>query len=236
MAQDGLDASEPGFAAQRRAMVDGQIRTFDVTDQRVIRAFSVVPREAFLTGELRPFAYSDAALTLDAPRPGREARVLLRPMHLARMIQGAALLSADRVLLVAGGSGYAACVLAEIAASVVALESEAAFSEATAAGSQRFGLDHIRAVTGDLFSGWPEGAPYDVIVVQGAVETNLDTLLGQLAPGGRLVAIECLPGGSRRVGRALRLQRSGGETSARALFDATAPILADFRAPPSFVF
>ena len=236
-AEPGFSAHEPGFSAQRRAMVDGQIRTFDVTDQHVVQAFSLLPRERFLPPELRGFAYSDAMLTLKRSTAGGEDRVLLQPMHLARMIQGAHVEPTDRVLVVAGETGYAACLIAEMAARVVTLENDAALTQAAAVNAREFGRARVEAAMGTLSDGLPDAAPYDFILVQGAVEIGLDSLFRQLAPEGRLVAIETMTGGaSRRAGKALRYQRVGQEISVRALFDATAPVIPEFRRPAAFVF
>lgn len=218
-------------------MVDGQIRTFDVTDQHVVQVFSLLPRERFLPPELRNFAYSDAALTLKGSMPGADDRVLLQPMHLARMIQGASVEPRDRVLVVAGETGYAACLIAEMADAVVTLEADPAFTQAAAANAQHLGLANVEAVTGSLTRGVPERAPYDLILVEGAVETGLGELFQQLAPNGRLIAIETMTGeASRRSGKVVRFQRVSGEISERALFDATAPVIREFRQPPGFVF
>ncbi len=217
-------------------MVDGQIRTFDVTDQRVIKVFDDVPREVFLPDELKSFTYSDAALKV---KLGAEqgCRVMLRPMHLARLLQGADLLPEHRVLVVAGEGGYGAALVAGLASDVVSLESSAALSQAAAERFEHLGLAKVRAVTGALDRGHAGAGPYDVILVQGAVETNLKTLFGQLAPGGRLLAIETgTQEASRRTGRAVRFDRLGGDVSMRVLFDATAPVLPEFRAVAEFVF
>ena len=225
--------TEQAFSAQRRAMVDGQIRTFAVTDAAVIAAFSAVPRELFLPENLRGLAYSDAILTL----PGVKGRALLQPMVLARLMQGAAVEPTARALVVGGGNGYAACVLARIAASVVSLDTDPAWAAAAEGFAGDLGLATVRAVSGDLDKGFPVGAPYDVILVQGAVEVRLDALLGQLAPGGRLVAIEGHRGdASRRAGKAVAFRQAGDDVSVRPLFDATVPVLDDFRRPPAFVF
>ena len=235
--QGAIAPAEQGFAAQRRAMVDGQIHTFDVTSQAILGVFSLLPRERFLPENLRVFAYSDAALTLKASTPGRPGRVLLRPMHLARMLQGAYVEATDRVLVVAGETGYGACLLAELAASVVTIESDATLSDAAAANARDLGLSSVTAVTGPLSEGWTAAAPYDVILVQGGVETHLDHLFAQLGPGGRLIAIESLAeDASGRSGRAVRYQKVGSDISKRSLFDATAPLIAEFRNPPAFVF
>ncbi len=218
-------------------MVDGQIRTFDVTDARVIRAFDIVPRERFVPDELRTLAYSDAALVLKARREGGTSRVLIQPMHLARLLQGAAPRPEHRVLVVAGETGYAACLLAELAGHIVSLECDADLTADASNRAAELGHGKIEAVTGNLAAGWAPLGPYDVIVVQGAVETALDNLFAQLVPGGRLVAIETsLPVHGRHTGRAMLYQPIGSDVSGRALFDATAPVLPEFRLSPAFVF
>ncbi len=218
-------------------MVDGQIRTFDVTDQRVIRAFDLTPRELFLPEEVRGLAYSDALLPLRSSEDATFVRVLLQPMHLARMLQGAAPTPDEHVLVVAGETGYAAALLLELAGSVVSLECDAGLSAAAAAYAERAGGGRMMAVTGDLAAGCVGKGLYDLILVQGAVETNLEELFQQLRPGGRLVAVETsLPNLGRRTGRVMLYQPINGDVSGRALFDATVPVLPAFRSTPAFVF
>ena len=217
-------------------MVDGQIRTFDVTEHRVVQAFLEVAREEFLPDDLRDLAYSDAALWLPMGGGGSAAsrRGLLRPMHLARMLQGADVLASHRVMVVAGETGYAAALLGHLAALVVTLECDSGLADRakrSAAGS----VGRIEAVAGPLSAGHAALAPYDVILVQGAVETGFDSLLGQLARNGRLISIEPSSGGSNS-GRAVRLDRFSDGISRRVLFDATAPVLPDFRRPAAFAF
>jgi protein-L-isoaspartate(D-aspartate) O-methyltransferase len=217
-------------------MVDGQIRTFDVTDQRVIKVFDDVRRDMFLPDDLKSFAYSDAALKVKLGSD-KGCRVMLRPMHLARMLQGADVQPGNRVLVVAGEGGYGAALLAALASQVVSLESSEDLSRAAASRFEHLGLVKVQAVTGALDRGHADAGPYDVILVQGAVETNLKTLLGQLAPGGRLLAIEIgTQETSRRSGRAVRFERLAGDVGMRVLFDATAPVLPEFRAVAEFVF
>ena len=235
--QGGVATAEPVWSAQRRAMVDGQIRTFDVTDARVIRAFDIVPRERFVPDDLRTLAYSDASLVLKPRREGGVSRVLIQPMHLARMLQGAAPRPEHRVLVVAGETGYAACLLAELAGHIVSLESDPDLTSDAAAHGEALGHGKIEAVTGHLAAGWTPSGPYQLIVVQGAIETNLDKLFAQLVPGGRLVAIETsLAIHGRHTGRAMLYQPVGHDVSGRALFDATAPVLPEFKLAPAFVF
>lgn len=219
----------------RRAMVDNQIRTFDVTDQPLIDRFYTVPREYFLPDHLAGLAYSDAVLTVSSPQGAK--RALLTPMVLARLLQGAAVQPADRVLTVAGGAGYAAAVLAGLAAEVFALESDAGFSESGQAAFQMLKIGNVSAVTGALPDGYRPKSPFDVIVVEGAVETHLDGLLAQLAPRGRLVTIQkTLFDGVRRNGKATLFERFGDEIGSRTLFDSSAAVLDDFAAPNNFAF
>ena len=220
----------------RRAMVDNQIRTFDVTDQPLLDRFYTVPRELFLPPELASLAYSDAVLSVGQ---GPEARrVMLIPMVLARLLQGAGVRSTDRVLVVAGGMGYAAAILAGLAASVVALESDAGFGMAAGGGCRSLGLSNVTTATGPLPEGVAAGAPFDVIVVAGAVESRLETLLGQLAMRGRLVAIrKTLFDGLRRNGKAVLFERLGAsEFSDRNLFDSSASVINGFEAATGFSF
>ena len=234
--QGGIAATEQTYSAQRRAMVDGQIRTFDVTDARVIRAFDIVPRERFVPDVLRPLAYSDALLTLRAA-DGKPLRTLMQPMHLARMLQGVAPDANDRALVVAGGAGYAAAILLELCASVVTLESHEELTAAATANCVTGSDGRASAVTGDLSAGHPSGAPFEVILVLGGIETGLDTLLAQLAPGGTLAAVKTSSElNGRRTGRVMLYRPTGGDVSGRAIFDATLPLLPEFRTAPAFTF
>ena len=235
--QGEVAATEQVFSAQRRAMVDGQIRTFDVTDARVVRAFDITRRELFLPSELHAFCYSDAMLTLSSRDTGKPVRTLMQPMHLARMLQGVDPAPDAHVLIVAGGMGFEAAIVAELAGSVVTLESDPDLTAFAADAVVKGSGDRITAVTGPLVDGYAARAPYDVILVLGGVETNLDTLFGQLKPGGLLAAVETSPvQNGRRTGRVMLYRDAGGEISGRPLFDATVPVLPEFRAEAGFVF
>lgn len=238
MANDGVAPAQRGSTDLRRMMVDNQIRTFDVTDQRVLEVFYLLPRETSLTPALASLAYSDAQIVLKSSQPGRDGRVLLPPMFLAKLVQGATPEVGHRTLVVAGGSGYAAAVMAELTGSVVALESDPALSAMAARYLDDLGMGGVaEVVTGPLAAGHPEKAPYDLILVSGAVETHLDALFAQLAPKGRLVCIETRSAeATRRTGKAMRFDRVNGEMSGRTLFDASVPVIQEFRAEPSFTF
>ena len=234
--QGEVAATEQVFSAQRRAMVDGQIRTFDVTDARVVRAFDLTRRELFLPEELRAFSYSDASLTLKSPGSGKPVRMLMQPMHLARMLQGVDPAPDAHVLVVAGGAGYAAAILLEMVGSVVTLESDAGLT-ALAAESLRTAGGRAAAVTGPLVEGCASRGPYDAILVLGGVEANLATLLAQLKPRGTLAAVACSSEqNGRRTGRVTLYSVTGTDVSGRAIFDANVPLLSEFKASAGFVF
>jgi protein-L-isoaspartate(D-aspartate) O-methyltransferase len=212
------------FAAARRNMVDGQVRTADVTDLRIIAAMLEVPREAFLPPAQSGLAYLD----LDVPLGG--GRCLMKPMVLAKLIQAADIDPTDHVLDVGCVTGYAAAVLARIAGQVAALEQDATLAKAarSALGSQ----PNASVQTGTLTAGWPQGGPYDAILVEGAVELVPEPLLRQLKDGGRLVCVL----GAGPGAKAMLYRRSGNETGGRAIFDAAAPVLPGFVKPPEFAF
>lgn len=215
------------FAQARRMMVDCQIRTFDVTDLAVLNGFYTVPREAFLPKDRSSLAYSDKPIVLGEGR----GRTMLTPMILARMVQLAEIPPGSRVLDVGGATGYGAAVLAVMGAEVVALESELTFDGLTRQPSQdRPGS--VEVVTGPLEAGYAKFAPYDVILIEGAIQGAPDALLAQLADGGRLVCID----GDTRPGRVTLFVKSGDHHGKRTVFDASAPVLDGFKRLEAFVF
>ncbi len=222
---------------QRQTMVDCQIRTFEVTDQRLINRIMEVPRERFLPDSLRTLAYSDVDLKLPPEAPGEEARTLLTPMVLARMIQGGRLRPTDRVLDIACGTGYSTAILAGLAKEVIALEAGAAMRRALQGRLATCGLDHVRTLDGDLSEGAATDGPFDVILVNGAASTKLEGLLGQLADGGRLLVIRRAPDDpTGRAAKAICYEKRGAEVGNRYLFSASASLLPAFTPAPTFKF
>jgi len=220
------------FAAARRIMVDSQVRTNDVTDSRLIAAMLAVPRERFVPAERADLAYVDFDVPVTAAEPGKPARRLLKPMVLAKLLQAAEIADGDHVLDVGCATGYSAAVLARLAHSVVALEQETGLAELARGNLRALGLGQAQVVNGPLADGWPPQAPYDVIVLNGASEIAPKALLRQLKPGGRLVGV--LSRGP--AGKAMLYCSIGGECAGRRIFDAAAPLLPGFAAPPAFVF
>jgi protein-L-isoaspartate(D-aspartate) O-methyltransferase len=212
------------FAAARRNMVDSQVRTQDVTDLRIIDAFLQVPRERFVPREKQELAYLDYEAPLG---DGAKARRLLKPTVLAKLIQAASPRATDRVLDIAGGSGYSAAIWSRLAGEVVALEDDAALAREM----QKNLGSAVTVATGALTAGWEAAAPYDIILVNGACEVLPAALFAQLAEHGRLL---CVMGSA--PGKAKLYLRGGRDSDGRALFDASAPLLPGFARTPAFVF
>jgi protein-L-isoaspartate(D-aspartate) O-methyltransferase len=230
------------FRALRRAMVDGQVRTSDVTNLDLIDAMLDIPREAFVPERLAAFAYLDRDLAL--PRSDGAARYVLKPAVTAKLIQAADISLKDRVLVVGSATGYSAAVVSRLAAMVVALEEDSALADAAQTVLRHLGFLTVTPVTGHLVAGWPAAAPYDVILVEGGVEIIPDALFAQLSDGGRLVTVVYGGQGEARmdghvegkVGKATLFRSVRGEVGGLPLFDSTAPLLPGFAKAPVFVF
>jgi protein-L-isoaspartate(D-aspartate) O-methyltransferase len=217
-------------ATARRMMVDGQLRTADVTDAALLEAMLTVPRERFLPPSQADLAYVDKDIPI---APGR---ALLKPMILAKLIQAARVGSRDRVLDVGCGTGYSTAVLARLAGSVIALEEDAALARRAQDGLAHAGTSdtaaHVEVVVGPLTAGWPAAAPYDVVVLNGATEIVPETLGRQLKPSGRLVAVH----GRAPATKGMIYHLIEGCLVGRPIFDGGAWPLPGFVAPPAFVF
>jgi len=213
-------------ATARLKMVDGQVRTADVNSPELIAALLDLPRERFVPRGLEAHAYVDGEIEV---APGR---ALPRPLVLARLLQLARVTRRDHVLDVGCGLGYSSALLARLAGSVVALEESAALAQQAKAVLAANGVGQVEVACGPLTKGWPAGAPYDLILLNGATEIAPETLGGQLKPDGRLV---CMFGrGPVAKGTIFRLAE--GRLVGRSTFDAGAPLLPGFTAPPAFVF
>jgi protein-L-isoaspartate(D-aspartate) O-methyltransferase len=228
------DVTTDTFAAQRLTMVDSQIRTFDVTDRAVIGRFLEVEREKFVPPQLSDLAYSDMPLRIAPAKPGRSERRLLAPMILARLLQAAAIKTGENVLDVAPGTGYSTAILGGLTPNVVALESDPDLRALTKAALATSGLPVFE---GPLSEGVASAAPFDVILINGAVESHLDALFAQLRDGGRLLTIlRSASPANQHASCAVLFEKNSAEISRRGLFDAAAPLLDAFRAEPAFVF
>jgi protein-L-isoaspartate(D-aspartate) O-methyltransferase len=214
----------------RNRMVDGQVRTADVTDLRIIAAMLELPRERFVPPAQADLAYADLEIAVGASQS--PSRRLMRPRTLGKLVQAADIDADDRVLDVGCATGYGTAVLARLAAEVVALDDDPALAALAGKALADCGLGNVTVVTGPLAQGWPARGPYDVIVLEGASEVVPRTLFPQLTDGGRLVCIE----GRGRACRAMLYVSAGGGVSGRSIFDCAAPLLPGFAEPPAFVF
>jgi protein-L-isoaspartate(D-aspartate) O-methyltransferase len=220
------------FAAARRMMVDGQVRTSDVTDLRIIAAMLELPRERFLPESKAAFAYLDADVPVTEAQAGKPVRRLLKPMVLAKLVQAAAVQASDLVLDVGCTSGYSSALLARLARAVIALEQEETLIRLARENLKAVGADNVTVVEGPLTQGWQGGAFYDVIFLNGATEIAPQALTRQLKDGGRLVGVL----GRGPTGQAMLYRSVAGDVSGWPIFDAAAPVLPGFAAPAEFVF
>ena len=223
------------YEAQRRAMVESQIRPNEVTDPSLLGALRSVPRERFVPPALKSFAYMDEGIEVFPANEGAPARFLLAPMVQAKLIQLAEIEPQDKVLDVGCTTGYSTAVLADIAASVVGLEPEPELAKAARANLGALKLANAEIVSGDLRNGWAEQAPFDVIVLEGSVPEVPASLLSQLKEGGRLVAV-VTRGPNMRQGKAYLFTRVDGEASGVVHFDAGASPLPGLIPEPVFTF
>lgn len=215
------------FANARAHMVDSQIRPNKVTDPRILQAMRSLPRERFLPAALAPLAYADEDVPLGS------GRVLMEPMVLARLLQAAAPVAGEVVLVVAAGTGYGAAVLASCGVRVTALEEDPAlFAQAQTALAEL--APGVTVVSGPLAAGSPAGGPYDVILIEGAVREIPPAIAQQLrVDGGRLVGVLT---GPDRTSRAVLAEATPAGLRAAPIFDCATPLLPSLLPAPAFVF
>ncbi|WP_281300104.1 MULTISPECIES: protein-L-isoaspartate O-methyltransferase [unclassified Iodidimonas] len=228
MRQSAFPAASQGdmSKAARLAMIAGQIRPNRVSDDQVLAAIEAIPRESFVPKALRGVAYVDEDLEI------ADGRYLMEPMVFARMIMEAEIRPDDVVLDVGAATGYSTAVLSKLAETVVALEEDDDLLTRAGAKLAELGCDNAVVIKGDLTAGAPEQGPFDVIVLNGAVEYIPDALIGQLADGGRLVCVHMHDG----LSRAHVMVKSGDAVGGRDVFDAFTPLLPGFSKAPAFRF
>lgn len=213
-------------AAARQAMVDCQVRPSDVTRYALIEAMLWAPRERFVPQRRRDVAYAEADVEL------AEGRALLAPRTLAKMIEAADVGDGDLVLDLCPGTGYSTAILARMTEAVVAVEPDEALAKRAENLLSDLEVDNAVVAAGDPRRGDPDHGPFDVIFINGAVEHVPEALTNQLKQGGRLVAI--VQDGA--TGQCRRMVRAGEGVSSRAVFDAHAPLLAEFQREKQFMF
>ncbi len=215
--------SQADYALARNLMVDGQLRPSRVNDRRILDAMREIPRETYVPAELAPLAYIDDDIKLGA------GRVLLKPLVLARLVQLARPRAGEAALVVGAGTGYGAAILAACGVHVTALEED----EALLALARRNPSALVGLVQGPLAKGCPDGAPFDLVVIEGAVREVPEAIARQVSANGRLVAILVPDGGT---GVAVLAEPSTGGLRAQPEFDASAPLLPGLVSAPVFTF
>jgi len=214
------------FTSQRTMMVDTQVRPSDVTKFPIIDAMLTVPRENYVPRPLRLTAYMDGLLDLGS------GRAMLEPRVLAKMLDALDIQPSELVLDLGCGLGYSSAVIAQMAQAVVAVEEDEAMASEAESVLGAAGVDNVAVITGPLVDGAPQHGPYDVIVLQGGVQTLPDSLVAQLKDGGRLACL-MIEGnlGTCKIGL-----KTGNSLSWRYAFNATAPVLPGFYNTPAFQF
>ena len=220
----------PDYAGARDRMVDSQVRPNKVIDPRIIQAMRRLPRECFVPPAMAPLAYADEDVPLG------NGRYLMEPMIIARLVQLLQARDGDAALVVGSGPGYGAALLHACGVRVTALEDDPALL--AIARRLLSGLAQgVTLVEGPLPAGWPAAAPYDVILIEGAVAQVPDAFATQLKPGGRVAAVLAGPGIPGHgvlaepvaVGGSLRLR-------AQPFFDAATPMLPQLAPRSAFTF
>jgi protein-L-isoaspartate(D-aspartate) O-methyltransferase len=214
------------YARARNFMVESQVRPSDVTDLRILGAMRTLPRERFAPAHKRSLAYGDLELEV---APGRS---LMRPRDVSKLIQALEPQANERALEIAGATGYGAAILAACCKEVISLDPDPNLSFAAQAALESSGVANAKTVSTEAVSGWSDGAPYDVILLNGGAEFVPDAWLQQLAPGGRLgVIVRQGPAGSARI-----YTRAGDAAAYRAAFDAAPPVAPGLTNAPAFRF
>ena len=175
------DPAQDPLTRARLAMVAGQIAARGVKDPRVLDAMRAVPRHEFVPATLREDAYGDS------PLPIGHGQTISQPYIVALMTELARPSPSDRVLEVGTGSGYQAAVLSQLVARVFSVELVDPLAQSAASTLRRLGYGNVTVRSGDGYLGWPDEAPFDIIVVTAAPEEVPAALLAQLKPGGRLI-------------------------------------------------
>jgi protein-L-isoaspartate(D-aspartate) O-methyltransferase len=215
------------FAAARNCMVDSQIRPNRVADPRILAAMRRLPRERFLPANVQSLAYADEDVPLG------HGRYMMEPMVLARLLQAASLTGQERALVVAAGTGYGAAVLTACGCRVTALEDDPALlSIARAALTAE--APGVALVSGSLSAGWPTQAPYDLVLIEGAVSAIPAALAAQLhQETGRLLTAIRHDGG---ITQAVQAEATNAGVAISVLFDCGTPEIPSLRKAPAFAF
>lgn len=216
----------PDIELARLNMVESQVRTWDVTDPRVLALLARAPREDYVPARYRNLAFADMALPLG------HAQAMMPPKLEARLLQALDIGPKDRILEVGTGSGFMTSLLAALGAHVVSVEIFPEFSQEAARKLRAHGVNNITLEVGDAADGWARGAPYDAILITGSLPVLPASFADALAPHGRLLAVV----GTSPAMEVKRIHRLDGARHETTLFETDLPPLVNARAPSAFRF
>ncbi len=220
------------FERARLNMVESQVRPSDVTDRRIIRAMSNLPREVFVPGSMRSMAYIDEDIQIKPGNIEESPRYLMAPRCFAKLVQLAEVGVGDVILDIGCGSGYSTAVLSQLGESVVGLEADEGLATQAAKNLAELEIDNAVVLNGPMKTGYPGEGPYDVIFINGSVSEVPSEILEQLKDKGRLVTVISDTG----FGKSYLYQRVMDDISRSAAFDAATPVLPGFEREKEFVF
>lgn len=200
-------------------MVKGQVLPNKITDSSLIQAILETPRHNFIPEKFQGVSYIDETIPLG------KNRFNLSPIVLSRMLQELNIKKSDSVLDIACGSGYSSAILSHIAKKVIAVESDSDLASKAHLSLKRMNIDNVVIISEILSQGHPDGAPYDIIFINGALNEKPDSLIAQLGESGRLAVVIKK---SRHMGIATLFRRIDGIIVEEELFDADVPLIADY--------
>ena len=216
------------FKIARKNMVENQIRANKVTSFNVIKAFLDVPREKFVPDALQEISYVDEDIQLS------RNRFMMKPMILARLFQSLNLKGNENILHVGSNSGYGSAILSRMCSSVISLESDKKLFETSIHTFSNMGFDNVVPLHGSMENGVEKEAPFDIIFIEGSIETAPKSLFGQLNENGKLIAI--IRPANIKIGKAKLFFKISNEIGLENLFDAQVSKLSIFKSKTKFSF
>ena len=216
------------FKIARKNMVENQIRTNKVTSLNVINAFLDVPREKFVPDALQEISYVDEDIQLS------RNRFMMKPMILARLFQSLNLKGNENILHVGSNSGYGSAILSRMCSSVISLEADKKLFETSIHTFSNMGFDNVVPLHGSMENGVEKEAPFDIIFIEGSIETEPKSLFGQLNENGKLIAI--IRPANIKIGKAKLFFKISNEIGLENLFDAQVSKLSIFKSKNKFSF